>query len=546
MSRKITLFLTPSEAAFADFHFFTFNPLPLSLGILQGYLRSRGYDVRSVDLNTRMHRFAASPDAGTWLPLYDKDLILRHLNQGAPTGMEEVLDHFARESGHAEGDIVGIHTGANMSFFEIHLALLLGRKIKEETGKTVVFGGTNLDFLWQFREAFRELWSAIFRNFEYVFIGPGERSFADLIAGSPYRELPGAVYRENGRIIRNPLAAPMLPRPDFRGLDQDFYTLCVDQSSPAGVERNLTHFYRWPIALGPRVSESNRRVLPPGAKKETLFIPYIFNYNCTYRCAFCVQSREDKSPVASRDARSVVDDLAALTAEYDSQYVRFYNNAFNLSPSFVREFCTLVIERGLSFYWSDCARFNNLTEEMVDLLYRAGCRKLVFGLDTASPKIAKLIDKQLDLEQVRRVLRWCHERGIWAEVEIIVGLPYETEEDFQETYVFLQENIAKGYITGFHLNRYFVIPSSLLGSKPENYGIRLHSSPDGYAEMLQRSAQILTTLTAPQDQATVPPYPYQLWRYSELNGRTIEQLQAETEDKFGRMRKLMPKVPRFP
>ncbi|RYD06049.1 hypothetical protein N752_05850 [Desulforamulus aquiferis] len=300
------------------------------------------------------------------------------------------------------------------------------------------------------------------------------------------------------------------------------------------------HYYKWNITKGPTVSEVNRRTLPPQERKETLILPYVFNYNCSYRCAFCVQSREDKPPVVAKDARSVVDDIEALNSKHNTEYMRFYNNAFNLSTSFVREFCNLVLERGLKFYWSDCARFNNLTEEMVDLLYRSGCRKLVFGLDTASKKISKLIDKRLNLEQARQVLGWCHARGIWAELEIIVGLPYEQEEDFEDTYCFVQENMQKGYITGFHLNRYFVIPCSLLGSKPEQYGIRLHCSPDGYEKLLKRSAEILIALTAPQgDTISIPPRQYQILRYSELTGRTVEQIVEETEDKFKRMRSLM-------
>ncbi|AET69219.1 Fe-S oxidoreductase [Desulfosporosinus orientis DSM 765] len=554
MNNKIALIFTPSETPFCDPAFFRFSPIPLSLGVLQGYLRAKGYTVSSTDLTTHMQRFSRPPAAETWLPLFDKGLILRHLTGGSPTGMEDELDYFIGESVAAGSDVVGISTGANMSFFEIHLAFLLGRRIQEQLGKPVVFGGANLDFLWQFREVFQELWEAVTRCFPYLFIGPGERSFAELLAGwnrqegaRPYQELPGAVYWVDGQLFRNPEDIPTLIRPDFQGLNLKPYTLCCRSSEPlaANTETNLVQFYQWPIYLNPVVSEMNRRRLAKEERKETLFIPYAFNNNCTYRCAFCVQSREDRPGPAAKSAREVVDDIEALLSEYNTEHIRFYNNAFNLSTSFVREFCHLVLERGLTFYWSDCARFNNLTPELIDLLYRSGCRKLVFGLDTASEKIAKLIDKRLDLDQASRVLRWCRERGIWTEVEVIVGLPYEGEDEFQETYAFVQENLEQGNLSGFHLNRYYVVPCSLLGSKPEQYGIRLHCFPQGYEKMLRRSAEILIVLTAPRGETiNTPPYSYQLWRYSEVNGRTVEQLIAETEDKFRRMRSLMK--PNFP
>ena len=554
MNSKIALILTPSEIPFADPAFFHFSPLPLSLGVLQAYLRAEGHAVNSTDLNTRMQRFARQSAFKMWLPLFDKDLILRNLEDGSPTGMEEVLDYFIGESEAASSEIVGISTGANMSFFEIHLAFLLGRRIQEQMGKPVVFGGANLDFLWQFREVFTELWEVIMRKLPYIFIGPGERSMAELLAGlsqregaRPYQQLPGAVYLRDGKLTRNLEDLPSLVRPDFQGLNLKPYTLCCKAAEPAeSAEANLVHYYQWPVYLNPVVSELNRRRLAEEERKETLFIPYVFNNHCTYRCAFCVQSREDRPGVVTKKAREVVDDIEALLTEYHTEHIRFYNNAFNLSVSFVKEFCHLVWERGLKFYWSDCARFNNLTPELIDLLYRSGCRKLVFGLDTASEKIAQLIDKRLDLEQAHRVLRWCRERGIWTEVEVIVGLPHEGEAEFQETYDFVRENLEQGNLNGFHVNRYYIVPSSLLGSKPEQYGIRLHCPPEGYEKMLRRSAEILMALTAPRGETiNNPPYSYQLWRYSEVNGRAVEQLTEETEEKFRRMRGLVTPNFRF-
>ena len=107
MSHKIAVILTPSETPFYDSSYFRFSPLPLSLGILQGYLRARGYTVSSTDLNTRMFRFANRPEARQWLPLYDKGLILRHLTEGAPTlirpdfrGLDLKFHTFSCRAGH--------------------------------------------------------------------------------------------------------------------------------------------------------------------------------------------------------------------------------------------------------------------------------------------------------------------------------------------------------------------------------------------------------------------------------------------------------------
>ncbi|MBN1172787.1 MAG: radical SAM protein [Micromonosporaceae bacterium] len=545
MDRSIALILTPSEAPFGDPRCLRSSPPPLTLGVLQAYLRSRGCAVRSTDLNTRLAGVLDPSDPQRWLPLYDEERVLHHLLDGGPTGLEDVLDQLLGQCRVEGSDVVGISTGTSMSFFEIHLALLLGRRIQNETGLPVVFGGCNLDYLWQFRAAFRRLWDAMLSAFQYLFVGPGERSFADLVSGSDrhpdaafYQGLPGAVYSRNGELVRNPDGAPTLIRPDFAGLDLSHYTLCTQERQPIAdsIETNLVHYYQWPVTRALAVSDDNRRKLRESDRRETLFVPHIFHHQCPYRCAFCVQSGSNGHSPVGRDPESVVDDLEALMAEHGTRYLRFFNNAINSSVPFLRTFCDLVTTRGLECYWSDCARFDTLTEDLVDRLYRAGCRKLVFGLDSASERILNLIDKRLNVDQARRVLRWCHDRGIWAEVEVIVGLPHEHEEDFQATYAFVADHLERGHLTGFHLNRYFVVPTSLLGQRPEHYGIRIHQSPDGYAATLRQGSAVLSTLVNPhRAPQRIHAYQYRLWTYSEVAGRTAEQIARETEDKYQRM-----------
>lgn len=109
MSSKIELILTPTETPFHDSGFFGFSPLPLSLGVLQGYLPPSGHTVSSTDLNTCMQGFEHS-SFSQWLPLYDKNLISRHLTEGSPSGMEVLLatSSFIQES-LRRGRLAGFH-----------------------------------------------------------------------------------------------------------------------------------------------------------------------------------------------------------------------------------------------------------------------------------------------------------------------------------------------------------------------------------------------------------------------------------------------------
>ena len=189
-----------------------------------------------------------------------------------------------------------------------------------------------------------------------------------------------------------------------------------------------------------------------------LVMPYVFNYNCPYNCAFCTESLERLKLVHAR-ADEVIDHMAGLCEKYDTNYLYLFNNYFNLLNGFVEEFASRVVLVDWTSTGPTAPGSTAWTYERLALLADSGCRRLTFGLETASTKLLEVIDKRVKLAQAERVLRWCKEVGIWADLEIITGLPHEDEGAFAETEDFLGRNAEN--INYFNINRYFVAPKSL-------------------------------------------------------------------------------------
>ncbi len=167
---KVELILVPSETPYADQGFLRYSPIPLSLGVLIAYLKKENYIVHGTDLNTKMEKNCLERGNNWWGPLFDYNVIMSHLILGTETGLENEIDWFLNETNFKDSDVVGIAIGSNMSFFEIHMALLLGKRLQNTYSKTVIFGEANIEYLWQFREVFAELWEVLFENFSF-FIG---------------------------------------------------------------------------------------------------------------------------------------------------------------------------------------------------------------------------------------------------------------------------------------------------------------------------------------------------------------------------------------
>ncbi|WP_265445251.1 B12-binding domain-containing radical SAM protein [Acetivibrio straminisolvens] len=547
MIRNICFLQAPSESGLQYPDNMTVLPLSLALGVLAGYLRNKGIEVDLIDLNAGFSdKFSNDEDKKKLEICFDKEAVLSYLKGEDNQCIDSLIEYMLSEVDIDSYDSFGISIGADFSFVQIHCGFLIAKFLKSKYSKTVFIGGNNVSYLYIFRDVFLELWTAALQNLTFIIKGPGEEVIWDIIKGLNDGEDMDALVNIGGlvRLIGNEVVAnaeyrPQVVRPDWEGLDLKYYKkyMCDDTTGDKKSERaasdNKVYVYKWPDTFidspGQLVNKYNKTkkakdVLP------RLIVPYIFNYNCPYNCAFCTQSDYDRGSVVGGQAEHVIEDIKALIEKYQTNYFYFLNNAFNYSAKFADTFCQEVRAQGIKLYWSDCGRFNNLTYERLKQMREAGCVKLTFGFETGSEKILKLIDKRLDLAHAEEVLKWCHELGIWCDIEVIVGLPHEFEEDFAATKSFLERN--QKYINYIWINEYFVVPNSLIGRFPERYGIELIRDRTTYNDLLKNNLEYFQSGRIPSTQNA------KIYGYNEINGRDYSQIVEENNRRIETLNKM--------
>lgn len=167
-----------------------------------------------------------------------------------------------------------------------------------------------------------------------------------------------------------------------------------------------------------------------------------------------------------------------MNEEFGLKYFFFLHNTINLSKKYINEFCDEIIKANLDILWSDCARADNLDRDTLLKMRKAGCVRLVYGLETASPRLMKYIDKQINLKQLENILSWTDEAGIWSGIEIICGFPHETKEDMDMTIEFLNRN--KKNIDQMYYNIFYLTYGSRMHVAPERYGLENLSQTDTF------------------------------------------------------------------
>jgi hypothetical protein len=376
MGGKMTLLLAPEEYALYGGGYIQARPLPLALGVLQGALRAAGHRVSAYDLSPAIE---AERDPRAWLALYDLDGVLESLGRA---GKARCARDWTRSSTRRTSPIATRRAVDRRKL--LHLRNACGISAGRADHRT----------LWQARGRRRRERGppdAVYLDVQAADRGylqarrhipgrPGDESLPSFLEGVGIERLPGAVRLEGGEPVRNPVAAPSFVRPDFDSLPLEPYAVSFRRMGNPPEEAREAGRQLFGVSMARSQSISARNgALPPFLKREALVLPFYFNHGCVFNCAFCVQSREDWSPFVSMKAEAAVKDLKALSERHGTPYVRFFNNAFNLSGRFVREFCDAAEREGLHIRFSDCGRFNGLTREDAFRLYGAGCRKLVFG-----------------------------------------------------------------------------------------------------------------------------------------------------------------------
>jgi len=328
----------------------------------------------------------------------------------------------------------------------------LADRVKKETNTPVVLGGRGVWFVDP-AQVLKD-----FDSVDYLIIGKGENALYELcrtlVTDSPTEDrIPGLVYRSNGGIHVNKCITHWGSTnliPDFKGLD--------------------VKAYEYPLNLVIRSLSKRSEIRCPFDKTTsgvTIF-PYQFVDGCVNQCAFCTSSL---SKCKMTPVEQTVETLAKINAETEARHFFFLNTEINASYKYVDRFCDEIIRSNLDIMWTDSACLENFDEKLLTKMRKAGCIRLWYGVELASDRMLKFVEKRLTVEQAEKGLKMAHEVGIWNGVNLIAGMPYETQRDVELTLEFIERN--RDFIDAFEINRFRLEPTSRFVRFPGKFGIRL-------------------------------------------------------------------------
>ncbi len=179
---------------------------------------------------------------------------------------------------------------------------------------------------------------------------------------------------------------------------------------------------------------------------------------CPYTCSFCADRRLWGGKVRRRSVDNVIEELRLLKDTYKIDFVDFVDGTFTFDRKYLQTFCNTMINHKMNIKWRCTARYDNLDEDLLQLMKQANCSGMLFGLESGSDRVLKAIDKKITVEKIIKVSKMVHDSGIPTVTSILLGLPDEGKEDMQET-LKLMEEIRTDF---FDVNSYIPLPGTPL------------------------------------------------------------------------------------
>ncbi len=191
------------------------------------------------------------------------------------------------------------------------------------------------------------------------------------------------------------------------------------------------------------------------------------------KCSFCDVSLDYIKLYEPVTAKIIVDRIEELIEKTGERGFHFVDEA--APPALMREIALEILRRKLVVTWWANIRFEkSFTSSLAKLLSTSGCIAVSGGLEVASDRLLKLIDKGVTVEQVAKVSRNLTEEGIMVHAYLMYGYPTQTIQETINSLEMVRQLFEAGVLKSGFWHQFALTAHSPIGLNPEAYGITPH------------------------------------------------------------------------
>jgi len=242
--------------------------------------------------------------------------------------------------------------------------------------------------------------------------------------------------------------------------------------------------------------------------------------------------------VRFRNPGLVVDEIEKLQRDFGLAKINIVDDTFTANHHHARAVCEEMLRRNLKIPWSVFARVDSVNEDLSQLMKRAGCEWMLFGVESADEEILKTIRKGITPDKVRRGVKIAAEAGIGVFNSFIFGLPGESRDTALKSMAFGDELYHKyGAKYAFHILS--PLPGTELYERAKDYGIRIlsrnwarYNANEPITETATMSREMIKEAMAIYDRAIEEAWDYMKRRAKDGDTQYAEIIEGKEREGF--------------
>lgn len=248
-------------------------------------------------------------------------------------------------------------------------------------------------------------------DIDLAVLGEGEETICDLLSGfkdrRPLETVPGIAFRKEARVEVTPSRAPIV------NLDNLAFPAWELVDLPA-----YSGFFRFPMGL-----------LRAGKRYMAIFT----SRGCPYQCIYC--HNIFGKVFRKRSSANVFKEILELHTKYGVDEFHIFDDAFNIDRKRVEEICDYIIAAGIKIWISfpNGLRGDLLDQALLEKMKAAGTYSITVALETASLRMQRIIQKNIDIEKLKTVIEAADNLKMFVRGFFMLGFPGETPEEALQT-----------------------------------------------------------------------------------------------------------------
>jgi anaerobic magnesium-protoporphyrin IX monomethyl ester cyclase len=249
------------------------------------------------------------------------------------------------------------------------------------------------------------------RKVDYVVVGEGERVLSNVvdrsINGEDISSLKGLAYRDAEGIV------------NYNGRDE----IIANLDDLPYLDYDLAHIERY------RGYHAQMNFLLADLK----YIPIMSSRACPYDCAYCHNIFGKQ--LRKRSVEHFLGEVKKLYYEYGVREFHIVDDIFNIDRQRMHRILRGIIADGMKIRiaFPNALRGDLLNYDDISLLKDAGVYMVTLAIESGSPRLQKIIHKNLNIDKVMENIHIASELGILTKAYFMLGFPGETVEEINQT-----------------------------------------------------------------------------------------------------------------